>query len=91
MTDAGRKDISDKIGDKITPDSQKSTIDKAGDALSGVGDKAQRDLIPDSQKSGTQSTMDKMSREKDHQQHAHGSSGGDSLLDKAKHAVGMDK
>ncbi|KAF2764847.1 chaperone/heat shock protein [Teratosphaeria nubilosa] len=87
MTDSGRKDVSDKVGDKITPDTQKSTIDKAGDTVSGIGDKAQRDLIPDSQKSTTQSTMDKASREKD----AHHGSGGGSLIDKAKNAVGMDK
>jgi hypothetical protein len=43
------------------------------------------DAVPDSQKSHHQSAADKISREKDHQKH------GDSILDKAKGALGMDK
>lgn len=47
------------------------------------------DVIPDSQKSTSQSMQDKASREKDS---SHGSSGGhESVLDKAKDAVGMNK
>jgi hypothetical protein len=107
MTDAGRKDMGDsesplpsspsrnidadsnltEIQDKITPNSQKSTVDKVGDSLSGTADKAQRDIIPDSQKSGTQSAQDKLSREKDSKK----DTSGESLIDKAKSAVGMDK
>ena len=44
------------------------------------------DVVPDSQKSGGQSTADKAGREKDH---AEGK--GESMMDKAKHAMGMDK
>ena len=55
--------------------------------LTGVGDKVQRDVVPDSQKSTGQSMQDKASREKD----SHSSTGGESLMDKAKNAVGMDK
>ncbi|KAK4556315.1 hypothetical protein LTR86_006459 [Recurvomyces mirabilis] len=87
MTDSGRKDMSSKIGDKMTPDSQKSTIDKVGDSITGGADKAGRDLVPDSQKSTTQSMSDKASREKD----SHKSTGGESMLDKAKDTLGMNK
>jgi hypothetical protein len=31
-----------ELGDKITPDSSKSTTDKIGDSLTGAGDKIQR-------------------------------------------------
>lgn len=86
MTDAGRKDIGDKMQNKMTPDSSKSTMDQVKDTVTGVGDKAQRDVIPDSQKSTSQSMQDKASREKD----SH-TGGGESILDKAKSAVGMDK
>ncbi|KAK4611499.1 Heat shock protein hsp9 [Fulvia fulva] len=84
MTDAGRKDLSSKIGDKAQPDSSKSTLDKVGEGLSGAGDKAARDLVPDSQKSTTQSLGDKASRSKDDAKD-------ESILDKAKNAVGMNK
>ncbi|KJY00307.1 chaperone/heat shock protein [Zymoseptoria brevis] len=85
MTDHGRKDLSDKISDKATPDHSKSTMDKVGDSITGTADKAGRDLVPDSQKSTTQSIGDKASREKDH------AKGDESVLDKAKNAIGMNK
>lgn len=43
------------------------------------------DVVPDSQKSTSQSMQDKASREKD----SHKSGGNESVLDKAKDAVGM--
>lgn len=66
-----------EIGDKVTPNSQKSTVDKVGDTLTGAGDKIGRDAVPDSQKSTTQSMTDKASRQKD-------SAKDESVLDKAK-------
>ena len=69
----------------MTPDSSKSTFDKIKEGVTDAGDKIQRDAVPDSQKSTGQSLADKTSREKDHQKH------GDSILDKAKGALGMDK
>ncbi|KXT08739.1 hypothetical protein AC579_4146 [Pseudocercospora musae] len=84
MTDAGRKDLSDKIGDKVTPDNSKSTTGKVGDTITGVGDKVQRDVVPDSQKSTSQSVQDKASREKD----AHKD---ESFLDKTKEKLGLGK
>ncbi|CAK1359438.1 unnamed protein product [Cercospora beticola] len=80
MSDASRKDISDKIADKVTPDKSKSTVDKVGDKTSGAADKVARDAVPDSQKSTTQSAADKVSR-----------TGDESVTDKVKGALGMDK
>ncbi|KAL1587305.1 hypothetical protein WHR41_04227 [Cladosporium halotolerans] len=85
MSDANRKDLGDKVADKVTPDHSKSTTEKVKDTVTGTVDKVQRDAVPDSQKSTTQSAADKVSRETD----AHKTD--ESLLDKAKHAVGMDK
>jgi hypothetical protein len=52
-------------------------------------------VIPDSHKSTTQATTDKLSREKEaHTSSTTGTHTGatdESLLDKAKHAVGLDK
>lgn len=53
-----------------------------------MGDKAARGLQSDDSKSGGQSLADKAGRSKDAQKE--GGSGG-SMLDSAKHAVGMDK
>ncbi|QIW99952.1 hypothetical protein AMS68_005470 [Peltaster fructicola] len=83
MTDSGRKNLSDKIGDAVQPDSSKSTLDRMGDNLTGAGDKIARDAVPDSQKSTTQSVSDKFSREKD------SSGAGETVGDKIKNAVGL--
>lgn len=40
--DSGRKDAGDKLADKFTPQSSKSTTDKIGESLGNVGDKIQR-------------------------------------------------
>ncbi|TKA44814.1 hypothetical protein B0A49_13302 [Cryomyces minteri] len=61
MSDMGRKGLGDQVSDKLTPDSQKSTLDKASDTASGLGDKVAGAVQPDSQKSTTQkSTTQKM-------------------------------
>ncbi|ORY87010.1 heat shock protein 9/12, partial [Protomyces lactucae-debilis] len=65
ISDTGRKDTHSKIGDKLQPDSSKSTLDKAGDAITGAADKVARDVVPDSQKSTGQSLSDKVSRATD--------------------------
>jgi len=51
-------------------------------------DKVAREAQSDSSKSTTQSIGDKLSREKDDK--VHGGTG-DSVLDKTKHALGIDK
>lgn len=86
MSDTGRQDVTDKVGeepspegiqvtvevsvtiqpadknkkvkDTVTPDSQKSTLDKAGDTVKGKADKAAGSLQPESDKSTTQKVSD---------------------------------
>lgn len=72
----------------MTPDSSKSTTDKLSDNVTDAGDKVAREFQSDDSKGATQSMADKMGREKDKE--VHGSTG-DSILDKTKHALGMDK
>jgi len=83
MTDSTRKDFSDKVEEKTTPNDSKSTVDKASEGISNTVDKAQRDLVSDKDKSTTQSVSDKASREKDEH------TGDKSIVDKAKDAVGL--
>ncbi|KAF1843854.1 uncharacterized protein K460DRAFT_408175 [Cucurbitaria berberidis CBS 394.84] len=86
MSDALRKDFHTKAGEKITPDSSKSTLDKAKESITGAGDKAARGAQPDSEKSTSQSVSDKFGRSKDRE--VHGSSSG-SVVDKTKSAFGL--
>ncbi|KAH7345978.1 heat shock protein 9/12-domain-containing protein [Pyrenochaeta sp. MPI-SDFR-AT-0127] len=86
MSDAFRKDFSTKAGEKLTPDSSKSTLTKAKEAITGAGDKTVRGIQPDSSKSHSQSIGDKFGRSKD--EAVHGSSGG-SIVDKTKNALGL--
>ena len=72
----------------MTPDSSKSTTDKLFEGVTDTTDKAAREFQSDSSKSTTQSIGDKMGREKDDK--VHGGTG-DSVLDKAKHALGIDQ
>jgi len=79
MSDTYRKSFSDKVQEKLTPDSSKSGVDRTKENLTGAADKVSANLQPDSTKSNTQAGADKTSREKA------------SILDKTKHALGMDK
>ena len=91
----------------MTPDSSKSTQQKLKEGITGTGDKVARyapqsppptshmsvnirhsEAQPDSDKSTGQSIADKVGRSKD--ENVHGGTG-DSILDKTKHALGMDK
>ncbi|KAK3720820.1 hypothetical protein LTR37_003483 [Vermiconidia calcicola] len=86
MTDSGRKGMGDKASEKMTPDSSKSTLDKAKEGVTDMTDKAGRDAVPDDQKSTGQQISDKTSREKN----SSGNSG-ESMMDKAKDTLGMNK
>jgi hypothetical protein len=88
MSDPLRKDTHTKLGEKMQPDSTKSTSSKLGETFTDAGDKFARGVVPDSEKSTSQSASDKLGRSSDRT--AHGSSGG-SVLDKAKGALGLDK
>ncbi|KAI5817074.1 heat shock protein 9/12-domain-containing protein [Pyronema omphalodes] len=78
MSDNLRKPFSDRAEEKMTPDSSKSTVDRAKESVTTTADKAVGEMQPDSTKSSTQEGFDKSRREKD------------SIGDKIKHAVGMD-
>ncbi|KAF2278433.1 putative chaperone/heat shock protein Hsp12 [Westerdykella ornata] len=86
MSDAGRKDFSDKLKEGVTPDSTKSTQQKVKETFTDTGDKIARGVQPDDQKSAGQEFTDKVGRSKDRE--VHGSAGG-SILDKTKDALGL--
>ncbi|PNS21246.1 hypothetical protein CAC42_1025 [Sphaceloma murrayae] len=83
MSEAGRKDFSDKVGEKMTPDSSKSTTDKIKEGVTDTTDKAARGVQPDSSKSNTQETADKLGRSKD------SNTDNKPMGDKIKDAVGL--
>ena len=58
MSDLGRKGLGDQAKEKITPDSQKSTTDKATENVSGLGDKIASSVQPEGNKSATQKLGD---------------------------------
>ncbi|TKA72928.1 hypothetical protein B0A55_06857 [Friedmanniomyces simplex] len=97
MSDLGRKDFSDKLSEKVTPQESKSTTTKLSEGVTNLGDSASRNAVPDSEKSTTQKLSDGMTNEKHahesgHTGHTgHTSATEPSLLDKAKDAVGMGK
>lgn len=43
----GRKSLGDQVGDKLKPDSQKSTTEKVGDTMSGMGDRVAGAVQPE--------------------------------------------
>jgi len=58
MSDLGRKGLGEQAKEKATPDSQKSTIDKASESATGLGDKAAAAVQPSGEKSTTQKIAD---------------------------------
>ncbi|KAI3404151.1 HSP12 [Candida oxycetoniae] len=64
MSDLGRKDISDKVSESLTPDSEKSTLEKGKESVTDALDNAANKAVPDSQKSFSQTVADKFSEGK---------------------------
>ncbi|EPX75290.1 hsp9-like protein [Schizosaccharomyces octosporus yFS286] len=62
MSDPERKPFTDQMKEKITPDSSKSTIDKAKEQVTGAYDKVAKNFTSDESKSSTQEAHDKVSR-----------------------------
>lgn len=62
MADAGRKDFSDKLSEKVTPDSQKTYYDQAKEAVTDAYDKAASALTPEDNKSLGQRLGDSVQR-----------------------------
>jgi len=81
MSDTGRQSFTDKAGAALKPDSQKSSTEQAGDYVKGTADSAARAVQPNSDKSGGQKAGDSLSSSNSHND--------DSLLGKAKNAVGL--
>ncbi|KAJ6508286.1 heat shock protein 9/12-domain-containing protein [Mycena sanguinolenta] len=81
MSDTGRQSMTDKAGAAFKPDSQKSTTEQLGDHFEGTGDSIASTFQPESQKSTTQKVGDTFSSNSNHND--------ESLLTKAKNAVGM--
>ncbi|KAI5859127.1 heat shock protein 9/12-domain-containing protein [Tricharina praecox] len=77
MSDTFRKSFSDRAEEKITPDSSKSTMDKAKENVTTTADKVAGELQTDSSKSTSQAGFDKGRREKE------------TVVDKLKDAVGL--
>lgn len=82
MSDLGRKDLSSQVGEKITPDSQKSTLDQAKEGVTGVVDRAAGAVQPEGEKSTTQKLGDSTRSGTDD-----ASAQGKSLLDTAQETV----
>ncbi|KAF8911960.1 heat shock protein 9/12-domain-containing protein, partial [Gymnopilus junonius] len=81
MSDTGRQSFTDKAGSAMKPDSQKGTMEQASDYIKGKSDSAASSMQPNSQKSSSQKAGDTMS--------GNSNENSDSLLNKAKNAVGM--
>ncbi|KAH7108496.1 heat shock protein 9/12-domain-containing protein, partial [Auriculariales sp. MPI-PUGE-AT-0066] len=73
--------LTDKVGAAVKPDSEKSTTEHVGDAFKGKSDNLASGLQPQGEKSTTQKAGDALS----------GNSTNESVLDKAKAALGMEK
>ncbi|KAJ8100928.1 heat shock protein 9/12-domain-containing protein [Lipomyces tetrasporus] len=58
MSDAGRKNVSDKVSETVTPDSQKSYAEQMKEQVTGTYDRAARHLQPEESKSSSQSATD---------------------------------
>ena len=70
----------------MTPDSSKSTVDKITESVTGAGDKVAREAQPSDTKSTTQKITDSAGHQKDSNK-----ADPNSLLNKAKDAVGLNK
>lgn len=64
MSDAGRKDISDKVSSAVKPDSQKSTFELAKDKVTDTIDNFVGDNSRSGDKSATQQASDAVFGEK---------------------------
>ncbi|OAL36034.1 hypothetical protein AYO20_04696 [Fonsecaea nubica] len=61
MSDTGRKPLTDQAQEKLTPDSQKSTLDKAKESATGTADDIAGMVQPGDSKSTTQKLSDETS------------------------------
>ncbi|KAI0746037.1 heat shock protein 9/12-domain-containing protein [Earliella scabrosa] len=83
MSDAGRQSFTDKASSAMKPDSQKSLTEQMGDSIKGTYDSIASTMQPQSEKSYGQQAADSMSGNSNENQ--------DSIANKAKNAMGMEK
>ncbi|KAK1146377.1 hypothetical protein N8T08_003164 [Aspergillus melleus] len=88
MSDSGRKDFSTKAKEELTPDSMKSTQDKAKEATTDTTDRVAQGFQSDDSKSGPQEAFDKTQRGHDNKEHGGAT---ESVGDKVKGALGIGK
>ncbi|KAF8643834.1 hypothetical protein AX16_008851 [Volvariella volvacea WC 439] len=81
MSDTGRQSFTDKATSELKPDSQKSTMEQAGDYVKGKADSLASTMQPSSEKSTGQKVADNISGNSNENQ--------ESLMGKAKNAMGM--
>ena len=60
MSDTGRKDITQQIGEKVTPDQEKTAGERVKEAATGAYDRVAAAVTPDSKKSIPQQATDKV-------------------------------
>ncbi|KAH7108312.1 heat shock protein 9/12-domain-containing protein [Auriculariales sp. MPI-PUGE-AT-0066] len=90
MSDLGRQSWTDKAEAAIKPDSQKTTGEHFGDMAKGKVDNLAGSAQPQGEKSYGQKAADTLTGAKAHDD-GHVTNNNSSLLDKAKHALGMEK
>lgn len=74
MSDLGRKDFSDKVQEKVTPQDQKSYIDQAKETVTDGVDKFAKSAQPEGAKSDTQKLGDAVQTGHDDAKDAQGKS-----------------
>ncbi|KAL1917494.1 uncharacterized protein VTP21DRAFT_3887 [Calcarisporiella thermophila] len=85
MADTGRKGFMDQAKQALTPDQEKTASQRASERISGAADRVAAAVTPDGQKSYGQQMADSTRGASDK------SSGQESMLDKAKDALGLNK
>lgn len=60
MSDLGRKNVSDKVSEAVTPDNQKSTLEKTKETVTDRVDEFAGKNVPEDQKSFGQTISDKV-------------------------------
>lgn len=75
MSDAGRKNVTDKVTEAVKPESEKSYLEQGKEAVTNTADNAASKVTPDSEKSFLQRSGDNVSKE------------GESLTETASHYV----
>lgn len=73
MSDAGRKNFSDKIDEHLKPDSEKTTGERFNESVTNAADQVAAAITPESQKSATQQAGDDFKEAKDDLKDASGS------------------